>query len=112
MRTLFFICLIELEVETAALDGVGTDFAVGYGHVVGVDCIALEGLFALQCAVEHHVGIRRGQAAVDVYLDVEESGHLAYESFQTCLDLGLYLLLLFFGEFWIQCPENDVLNHN
>ena len=49
------ICLIELEVETAALDGVGTDFAVGYGHVVGVDCIALEGLFALQCAVEHYV---------------------------------------------------------
>ena len=48
----------DLEVETRALDGVGTYLAVGDGDVLRMDGIALQGLFALKGAVEHHVGIR------------------------------------------------------
>ena len=102
----------DLEIETRALDGVGTYLAVGDGDVLRMDGIALQGLFALKGAVEHYVGIRRGQTAVDMDFYVEESGYLAYEAFQTFLNTCLDGFLLLFGEFWIQGPENDVLNHN
>ena len=104
--------ILELEVEARALDGVGTDFAVGNGHVVGMDGIAFEGFFRFEGAVEHHVGIGGCQTTVDVNLDVEESGNLAHETFQTFFNTCLDGLLLLFGEFWIQSPENNVLNHN
>lgn len=103
---------LDLEVEAGALDGVGTDLAVGDGDVIGMNGVAFEGLGALEGAVEHHVGIRGCQTAVDVNLHVEESGNFAEESFQTFFNTCLDGLLLLFGEFWIQSPENDVLNHN
>ena len=102
----------DLEVEAGALDGVGANLTVGDGDVFGMDGVTLEGCFRLEGAVEHHVGIRRGQTTVDVDFYVEESGHLAYETFQTFFNTSLDGFLLFFREFWIQCPENNVLNHN
>ena len=104
--------MLDLEIKTAALDGVGTDLTVGDSHVFGMDGITLEGFFALEGTVEHHVGIGGSQTTVDMHFHIDESGHLAYESFQTCFNTCLDGLLLFFGEFWIQCPENNVLNHN
>lgn len=47
----------DLEVEAGALDGVGAHLAIGDGDVLGMDGVALQGLFALEGAVEHHVGI-------------------------------------------------------
>ena len=102
----------DLEVETGALNGVGTHLTVGNGHVIGMDGIALEGFLRLEGAVEHHVGIGGCQTSVDVNLYVKETRHFAYESFQTFFNTCLNGLLLLFGEFWIQCPENNVLNHN
>jgi len=104
--------LLDLKIETATLNGVGTNLAVGDGDMFGMDSIAFQGIFALEGAVEHHVGIGGGQTAVDMHFHIEKSGHLAYESFQTCLNTCLDGLLLLFGEFWIQSPENNVLNHN
>jgi len=104
--------LSDLEVEAGALDGIGADFAVGNSHMLGMDGVTLQGFFALEGAVEHHVGIRRSQTAIDVHFDIKESGHFAYESFQTFLDTFLDSLFLLFGEFWIQRPDDDVLNHN
>jgi hypothetical protein len=49
---------LNLKVEARALDGIGTNLTVGDGHVLGVNGITLQGFFALQCAVEHYVGIR------------------------------------------------------
>ena len=49
---------------------------------------------------------------LDVTVHIDESGNLTKKSFQTCLDTSLHLFLLFFREFWIQCPEDNVLNHN
>ena len=49
----------HLKVEARALDGIGTNLAVGNSHVLRMNGIAFEGFFALQRAVEHHVGILR-----------------------------------------------------
>ena len=93
---------LDFEVETTPLNRVGTNLAVGDSHMVGMCGITLQGFFTFEGTVKHHVGIRRGQTTIDMNLHVEESGHLAHESFQTGLDIGLHLLLLFFREFRIQ----------
>lgn len=50
-------CLKDLEVETTAMDGVRTNLAVGYGDVVRMNSVSLQGSLALERAVEHHIGI-------------------------------------------------------
>ena len=50
-------CLKDLEVETTAMDGVRTDFAVGYGDMLRMHGVSLQGSLALERAVEHHIGI-------------------------------------------------------
>ena len=69
--------MLDLEVETGALDGVRANLAVGNGNMVGMDGIAFQGLGTFERAVEHDVGIGRCQTAVDVNLDVEKTGNLA-----------------------------------
>ena len=53
----FHLWKLYLKVKTRALDGVGTNLAVGDGDVIGVNGIALEGFFTFEGAVEHHIGI-------------------------------------------------------
>ena len=50
-------CSKNLEVETTAMDGVRTDFAVGYGDMLRMNGVSLQGSLALERAVEHHIGI-------------------------------------------------------
>ena len=53
-----YLLSLNLEIEAGALDGVWTYFTVGYSHVFGMLGVAFEGFLRLECAVEHHVGIR------------------------------------------------------
>ena len=50
--------LSDLEVQTGALNGIGTNLAVGYCYVLRMYGVALQSLFTLKCTVEHHVCIR------------------------------------------------------
>ena len=45
------------KIETATLNGVGTNLAVGYGYMLGMNGVAFECLFAFEGAVEHDIGI-------------------------------------------------------
>ena len=103
---------LDLKIQAAALHSVRPYLTIGHSDVLGVHGIALQGFFRLEGAVEHHVGIRRGQTTINMNLDIEESGNLPHESFQTGLHLGLHFCLLFLREFWIQRPENNMLYHN
>ena len=57
-NTIMWLLRLNLEIEAGALDGVGTYFSVGYSYMLGMLGVAFEGLFRLEGAVEHHVGIR------------------------------------------------------
>ena len=106
----YLLCL-DFEIEAGALYGVWAYFTVGYSHVFGMLGVAFEGFFRFEGTVEHHVGIRRGESAVDVDLHVDESWHFANKAFKTFLDACFHYFLLFVGQFGVECPKDDVLYH-
>ena len=107
---MYLLCL-DFEIEAGAQDGVWAHFAVGNSHVFGMLGVAFEGFLRFKSAIEHHVGIRRGESAVDVNLHVDESWHFANEAFKTFLDACFHYFLLFVGQFGVECPKDDVLYH-
>ena len=99
-------------VEAGALDGVGAYLGVGYGDVGGVGGVGLQGGGRFEGAVEHDIAVGGRQAAVDVYSDVEDAGHYAFQALKPLFDALFHGLFLLFGELRVECPENDMLYHS
>ncbi len=85
----------NLEVKTRADGRERADLAVGHSDMGRVDGIAAQGLGAFQRTVEHDIGIGRIQTAIDVDMDVNQSGNLPFQALQSGLNPLFYSL--FFG---------------
>ena len=73
---------LYFEIKAASDCRVRSDFAVCNRNMLGMNGIALECFFGFESRIKHKVCIRRCKA-VDVYLNVNESGNLAFKTFES-----------------------------
>ena len=71
--------------------------------------VALESFGSLEGGVQHQVGVGRGQT-VGVDFDLDQTGDLTGQPFQTSLDACLDLDFFGVGQLVLQLPENDVFD--
>lgn len=65
--------MLNREIKAGPDGSERADTAVGNGNMSRVNGIALEGLFRLESAIQHEIGIGRCQPAVNLNLDVNEA---------------------------------------
>ena len=103
--------VLHLVVQTDAVFVVGTHLAVCHCHMRRVGGVAFESLGALKGGVQHQVGVGGGER-INVDMDVHKPRNLAGKAFQALLDASLDGGFFLGGQFVLQLPENNVLDHN
>ena len=73
--------------------------------------ISLQCLGTFECAVEHHVAVRRVESSVDIHFDIYQSRHLSHQLLKTFLYAFFHFCFLLLREFWIQSPKNNMFYH-
>ena len=74
--------------------------------------VAFEGIKGLEGRIEHDIRIAGFETSVDLDMDVEETGYLAFERFEALFDSERFLAFFRFAQFRAKFPKNNVLNHN
>ena len=74
--------------------------------------IGLQSLLGLQCAVQHHIGIGRGETSVNDNIYINQPRNYAFQGLQASLDSGLHAILLVFGQLAPECLQYNMLYHN
>lgn len=96
--------MLNREIKAGPDGSERADTAVGNGNMSRMNGISLESLLRFEGAVQHEIGIGRSKSAVNLNLDVNETGNNALKRFQTLLDGSLDRNLLFFGQRVLQSP--------
>jgi hypothetical protein len=79
------------------------------GRMYGV---AFEGIKGFERGIEHDIRIAGFETSVDLDMDVEETGDLAFERFEALFDSERFLAFFRFAQFGAKFPKNNVLYHN
>ena len=73
--------------------------------------VAFEGIKGLEGRIKHNIRIAGFETAVDLHMDVDETGNLAFERFEALFDSERFLAFFRFAQFRAKFPKNNVLNH-
>ena len=74
--------------------------------------VAFEGIKGLEGRIKHDIRIAGFETSVDLDMDIDETGDLAFERFEALFDSERFLAFFRFAQFGAKFPKNNVLNHN
>ena len=109
---IFSVVFVNHIVETSAQAGIGTYLTICHSHMFWMHSIGFQSSLISKSTVKHYVCIGRIESSVNIHDDIEQSRNTASQAFETCLNVHLDTLFLFFCEVVSQLPQYDVLYHN
>ena len=71
--------------------------------------VAFEGIKGVEGRIKHNIRIAGFQTAVDLHMDVDETGNLVFERFEALFDSERFLAFFRFAQFRAKFPKNNVL---